>query len=73
MTDDIPALVFAYQGYYVSIFSNEQYWWFDICTDDQVINWENAIIKEEIGVGDLVEYIIEKINNLSSLNFVYLN
>jgi hypothetical protein len=72
-TSEDPALVFMYLGYYCSIYSSDEYWWYEITTEDMLVELERAIDKERVGIGELMEYLIDKINNLMLRDMTYLN
>lgn len=68
-----PILVFMYLGYYCSIYGNETYWWYEITTEDTLVELERGIDRERTEIGVLMEYLIDKINNLMLRDMTYLN
>lgn len=69
---DEPALVFVYLGYYCSIFCDNEKWWYNITTEEQAIDMGEEL-GIEMGVGDVVEYLIGRINDINLRNFAILN
>lgn len=67
-----PIFVFMYLGYYCSIFSDNDVWSYTITTEEQAIDLGDEI-GMEMGIGDLVEYLIQRINDINLRNFAMLN
>lgn len=71
--DDVPALVFAYNGFYTNIFASEEFFSYEVIVDDQIVLWDENLSRERMSIGVLLELILARIDDMNSINFRYLN
>lgn len=71
--EEVPALVFAYHGFYTNIFADEEFFSYEVIVDDQVVLWDEGLSRERMSIGVLLELILARIDDINAINFRYLN
>lgn len=71
MSELVLYLAFGYRGFYSNIFMRDGYWEFEVYVGDgnDICLWGDHIPLTDIAIGELVEVIIGKIDELNSLNY----
>ena len=69
----VPALVFAYNGFYTNIFADEQNWAYEVIVEEQIILWDEELSRDRMSIGVLLEMILARIDDMNAINFRYLN
>lgn len=67
--DNLPTLVFVYSHFYCNIFDNGENFSYEIFIEDDVIDWGHSYSMYEYSIGDLIDMLILKMDDLYALKY----
>lgn len=73
MEERIPCVVFAYNGFYVNMYADDNFWAYEVIVDDTLLLADDYLSRESMSVGVLIEMIMARIDDMNAINQRYLN